>query len=84
MGDLDDHRRAAEQDDFVAPVELVGLPRSKAQRDIGCGRRLPVLLGPSPGVAAQGIVAALVTTPAQVLEDPDQRQPLTGRLGRIA
>ena len=37
MGDLDDHRRAAQQDDFVAPVELIGLPRSKAQRNIGGG-----------------------------------------------
>ncbi len=46
--------------DFVAPVELVGFPRSKAQRDIGRSRRLPVLLGPSPGIAAQRVVAALV------------------------
>ena len=84
MGNLDDHRRAAQQDDFVAPVELIGLPRSKAQRNIGGGRRLPMLLGPSPGVAAQRIIAALVTAPAQVLEDPDQCQLLTGRLGRIA
>src|SRR5271156_4516536 len=64
MGDLHDHRHAAQQDDFVAPVELVGLSRSKAQWDIGCSRRLPVLLGPSPGIAAHGIVTAVIAAPS--------------------
>ena len=38
MGGLHDHRHAVQQDDLVAPVELVGFTRGKAQRDIGCGR----------------------------------------------
>ena len=84
MGSLHDHRHAAQQDDFVAPVELVGFPGSKAQRDIGRRRRFPMLLGPSPGVAAQRIVAAVIAAPAELLEDPDQRQLLASRLGRVA
>src|SRR6516164_3025776 len=42
-----------------------------------------MLLGPSPRVAAHGIVAALIATPAELLEDPDQRQLLTTGLGRV-
>ena len=84
MSGLHDHRRPVQQDDFVAPVELVGLSRRKAQRDVGRRRRLPALFGPSPGVAPHGIVAAVVTTAPQFLEDPDQRQLFTGSLGRVA
>jgi hypothetical protein len=84
MGDLHDHRDTAQQDDLVAPVELEGFPRRKTQRDIGRGRRLSALLGPSPGVATYGIVATVIATPAQFLEDPDQRQLLAGSLRRIA
>jgi hypothetical protein len=45
-GDLDDHRHAAQQGDFVAPVKPVGFSRRKAQRDVGRSRRFPLLLGP--------------------------------------
>jgi hypothetical protein len=48
MGNPHDHRHAAQQDNFVAPVELVGFSRGKAQRDIGCSRRLTMLLSSSP------------------------------------
>ena len=64
MGGLHDHRHAAQQNDFVAPVELVGFTRSKAQRDIGCSRRLPMLLGPSPGITAHGVVTTVIAAPA--------------------
>src|SRR3954452_23704297 len=73
-----------QQDDLVAPIELVGFPRREAQRDVGRRRRLPALLGPSPGVAPYGIVAAVIAAPAEFLEDPDQRQLLAEGLGRIA
>ena len=43
-----------------------------------------MLLGPSPGVAAQRIVATVIAAPAELLEDPDQRQLLASRLGCIA
>jgi hypothetical protein len=54
MGSLHSHRHAAEQDDFVTPVELVGFTRSKAQRDVGRRHRLAAPLGPPSGVAAHG------------------------------
>jgi len=73
-----------QQDDLVAPIELVGFPRREAQRDVGRRRRLPALLGPSPGVAPYGIVAAVIAASAQFLENPDQRQLLAEGLGRIA
>ena len=47
------------------------------------GRRLPALVGPPPGVAPNGVVAAPVTASAQLLENADQRQLLAGRLGRV-
>jgi hypothetical protein len=84
MGGLHDHRHAAQQNDLVAPVELVGFPRREAQRDVGRRRRLSALLAPSPGVTPHGIVAAVVAAPAQLLEDADQRQLLAEGLGRIA
>jgi hypothetical protein len=64
MGNLHDHHHAAQQDNFVAPVELVGFSRGKAQRDIGCSRRLSMLLSPSSGIAAHGVVTTVIATPA--------------------
>ena len=64
LGDLHDHRHAAQQHNFMVPVELVGFSRSKTQRDIGCSRRLPMLIGPSPGITAHGIVTAIIAAPA--------------------
>jgi hypothetical protein len=84
MGGLHDHRHAAQHDDLVAPVELVGFPRREAQRDVGRRRRLPALLGPSSGVPPHSIVAAVVSAPTQFLEDADQRQLLAEGLGRVA
>jgi len=84
VGDLHGRRHAAQQDDLVAPVELVGFARHEAQRHVGRRRRLPALLRPPPGVAPHRIVAAVVAAAAQLLEDPDQRQLLAGGLGGIA
>src|SRR5260370_1319472 len=68
MGSLHSRRHAAEQDDFVTPVELVGFTRSKTQRDVGRRHRLAAPLGPPSGVAAHGIVATIIAKPAQLLE----------------
>src|SRR4051812_1881885 len=38
---------------------------------------------PLPGIASYRIVAALITEPAQLFENPDQRQPLTTRLALV-
>src|SRR6516225_2214138 len=82
---FDDHGCAAEQNDFVAPVELIGFAGRKAQRNIGRRRCLTVLLGPASGITAHRIVAAVIAAPAQLLEDPDYRQLLargSNRIGR--
>ena len=34
VGSLHDHGHAVEQDDFIAPVELIGFSRRKAQPDV--------------------------------------------------
>jgi hypothetical protein len=77
MGDLHGHRHAAQQHNLVAPVELVGVSRSKAQRHKGCSRRLSAFVGPAPGVAAHRIVATLIPASAEFLEQPDQCQTFT-------
>lgn len=74
VSDLHDHCGAAQQHHLVAPVELVGFAWGKTQRDIGGRGRLPAFLAPAPGVTPHRIVTALVAPPAQLLEDPDQRQ----------
>ena len=81
---LDGDRRAVDQHDLVAPVELVGLARREAQRHIGFRRRRAALGAPLPGVAPDRVVAALVAEPAQLLENPDQRQPLARGLPSFA
>ena len=80
MRDLHGHRHAAHQHDFVAPVELVGFARRERQRHIGL-RRLPrVRPAPGPGVAPDGVIAAVVAQRPQLLEQPDQRQPFARRV----
>src|SRR5437879_2122826 len=64
MGGLHDHRHAIEQDDLMAPVELIGFTWRKAQPDVGGSGRLPALLAPSPGVTPHGIVTTIVAAPA--------------------
>src|SRR6478736_2330859 len=77
---LHGHRRAVQQDDLVAPVELVGFTRREAQRHIGRSRRGAALLAPPSGVAPHGVVAAGITAATQFLEQADQRQALPRRL----
>jgi hypothetical protein len=64
VGDLHGHRHAAQQDDFVTSVELVGFTWREDQWNVDRGDGGTVLLGPSPDVAAHGIVAAIIATPA--------------------
>lgn len=83
MGGLHDHRHAIEQDNFMAPVELVGFAWGKAQRDISHRGRLPAFFAPPPGVTPHGIVTAVIAAAAQLFEDPDQCQLFTSRFGRV-
>src|SRR4029077_12236362 len=74
---------AIEQDDLMAPVELIGFSRRKAQRNVGRRRRLPAFLSPPSSVTAHAIVTAIIAAPAQLFEDPDQRQLLASSLGCV-
>src|SRR4051794_7351667 len=84
MGDLHGHRRAVEQHDLVAPVELVGLARREQQRHIGLRRPRTARLQPAPGIAPDRVVPALVAEPSKLLVDADQRQPLSLWLVMVA
>jgi hypothetical protein len=77
------HRDPGDQHHLVAPVELVGLARREAQRHERRHRRRGPLALPAGRVPPHRVVAALVAEPAQLLEDPDQRQPLPARPRRI-
>src|SRR5262249_54371806 len=76
MRDLDRDGHAVDQHDLVAPVELVGLARRKAQWHIGLRRRRPTLLAPALGVTPDRVVAAVIARGTQRLEYADQRQAL--------
>jgi hypothetical protein len=80
MRHLDRDRHAVDQHDLVAPVELVGFARRKAQRHISWRRRRTACCPPPSCVAPHRVIAALITEPAQLLEHPDQGQPLARRL----
>jgi hypothetical protein len=82
-GDLHRHGRAVDQHDLVAPVELAGLARGEAQRHEGGRRRRRLFPVPAPRVAPNGVMAALMTEPAQLLEHAHRRQPLARRLRRV-
>jgi hypothetical protein len=60
MSDLDHYGRAVDQDDLVAPIELIGLARRKGERHVGIRRGGGALTVPAPRVTAHGIVAALI------------------------
>jgi len=77
--DLHDRRHPVHHDDLVAPVELVGLARRECQRDKGGGRRAGVRLRPAPRIATDRVISAFVAGRPQLLENPDERQPLASR-----
>jgi hypothetical protein len=73
-----------DQDDLVAPVELVGLARREEQRHIGLSHcRTPCPL-PTLGMPSDRVVATLIAERAKLLVDADQRQPLALRLCQVA
>src|SRR6202050_1972154 len=67
VGGLHDHRHAAQQDDLVTPVTLVGVTGSKTQRDVGCSRRCAALLAPIVAVTPDSIVSTVVAELSQLL-----------------
>src|SRR5437667_10344503 len=74
------YRRAVDQHDLVAPVELIRLAWRKAQRNKGIHRRCRAVTLPAPRIAPYRVVTARVAEPAQLLENSDQRQSLAARL----
>jgi hypothetical protein len=76
------HRRAVDQHDFMASVELIGLARSKAERNAGAdGGRARARC--HTGHTAAQRVAAFITEPAKGLDDTDQREPFAAGLGLV-
>ena len=68
---FDRHRRAADQHDLVAPVELIRLARREAQRHVGRRQTRHLTASPGSRIPPHSVVAARVTQLAQCLEDPD-------------
>ena len=69
VGDL--HRRGhpVDQDDLVAPVELVGFAGLETQRDICRRRRLALRPRPDGRIPAHGVIATVVAKGPEILED---------------
>jgi len=79
MGNLHGRGHPIEDHDLMAPVELVGLTRIEAQRHVGTGRCLLSRPRPTGRISAHGIIAAVIAPVAQLLVNPDQRQPFALR-----
>ena len=79
MRDLHDRRHPVHHNDLVAPVELIGLARRERQRHKGIRRRACIRLRPASRITADGVIAAVVSERPQLLENPDQGQPLSRR-----
>ena len=65
MRHLHRHGRTIENDNFVAPVKLIGFAGIKAQRHIRRSRGFPRRLRPVGSIATHSIVAAIITPAAQ-------------------
>ena len=83
VSDLHGHRHAVYHDDLVAPVELVGLARRERQRHENRHRLARVLPAPGPRVAANRIVATLVTQCPQLFEQANQGQTFARGLADV-
>ena len=77
MSNLHRRRHALDQNDLVAPVELVGLAGRVVERHVRFGRHSPSIFRPSLRIAPDRIVAAIVTQRPKLFVNPDQRQPFT-------
>ena len=83
MRHLHRHRRAVDQHDLVAPVELVHLPRRNAQRHKSGRRCRRSFALPGGRVSPNRVVSAGVSKRPKLLEHPDQRQKLPARARRV-
>ena len=76
-------RRAINQHDLVAPVELVGLARREAERHERLRYLRRAVATPATGVPPHRVVAVPIAQPAQRLEHPDQGQTLAAGLDLV-
>ena len=83
MGHLHGRGHPVDDDDLVAPVELVGLARREAERHERRRHSLALPALPGGRVAAHRVVAAVVAESAQLLEDPGQGKALSNRARRV-
>lgn len=74
MGHLDRGGRPIDQDNVVAPVELIGFAGGKTQRHEGRRGTGALSARPDRGVAADRIIPAFIAKVAQFLVDLDQCQ----------
>ena len=81
--DLHDRRHAVHHDDLVAPIELVSFARRKRQRHVGVRHLARMLPAPGPGIAANSVIAALISQCPQLLEEPDQSQTFACRIAGV-
>src|SRR6202140_815355 len=70
---LDRKRQTRKRDRLVAPVKLVGFPRREAHRYIGMHRNPDALIAPSLDEPMHAVVGAVISAPAQLLEQPLRR-----------
>ncbi|MNI29735.1 hypothetical protein D3C73_835580 [compost metagenome] len=83
MGDLHGRRHPVDQDDLVAPVELIGLAGCIVERNVSLGCDRSACLGPGPGVTTDSIVATIIAKRPDLLVNPDQCQPFARRLAFV-
>ncbi len=76
MRRLDHQRQVLERDRLVAPVELVGFPGREAHRHIGMHRNSGAFVAPSLDEPMHAVVGAVISAPAQLLEQPLGRAAL--------
>ena len=79
MRRLDRERQARKRDRLVAPVKLVGFSRREAHRHIGMHRNPDVLIAPSLDEPMHAVVSAVISAPAQLLEQPLRRSAVSLR-----
>lgn len=75
VSDLHRGRDPIDENDLMAPVELVSLARVEGQGDVCRGRNRPPFLTSGCRIPPDGVVAAVIASGPQLLENPDQGQP---------
>lgn len=73
MRDLHGRRHAVDQNDLMAPVELVSLTWRVIEGHIGFRCHGSPVLRPGPGISPDRVITAIVAECPNLLVNPDQR-----------